>query len=186
MPAEPDPLNPSRPSAAPKRVNKRVRSEHRGGRSEIYGWLYRHYASVSKALAERDTSWQCLAATMAADDVIGWKGAPPTANAVLKVWARVSRDVEAKRQARQTSTSGRRFPAPPPTLQAARSPARPADGRGPPLAPLNNQNPASSLARPADPMLPVGDLSQVVNNVNSTPEEQLAGLRRILDHRSGR
>ncbi len=64
------------------------------GRGDIYAWLRTHCHRVAERLAADQTSWPDIAAEMVRHGVAGRAGEAPTANAVLRVWQRVLRDME--------------------------------------------------------------------------------------------
>jgi hypothetical protein len=63
------------------------------GRGDIYAWLRTHCHTVAQRLAADETSWVFIAAEMSRHGIAGRDGAAPTANAVLRVWQRVSQDM---------------------------------------------------------------------------------------------
>jgi hypothetical protein len=64
------------------------------GRGDIYAWLRTHCHTVAERLAADQTSWVFIAEEMIRHGVSGRSGEAPTANAVLRVWKRVCRDME--------------------------------------------------------------------------------------------
>jgi hypothetical protein len=76
------------------------------GQKEIYAWLVTNHAEVEQLRARWDRpGWRSIAQIMAADDVIGARGAPPNENSVRRVWKRVCRD-KAAREAREAAKTG--------------------------------------------------------------------------------
>lgn len=68
-------------------------------RAAVFCWLWVNHAELSAMLRSprlRPT-WDSVARIMAADGVLGRYGAPPTGNAVRRVWDRVCREIEAER-----------------------------------------------------------------------------------------
>jgi hypothetical protein len=63
------------------------------GRGDIYAWLRTHCHTVAQRLAADETSWVFIAEEMSRHGIAGREGEAPTANAVLRVWQRVSRDM---------------------------------------------------------------------------------------------
>jgi len=62
----------------------------------VYAWLRAYHHEVAGALARQEQSWASLVADMALDGLTGRRGKCLTANAALRVWQRVCRDVEAE------------------------------------------------------------------------------------------
>ena len=178
MPEPPNPPRPQRQRSTRGRLMKKAADNPHAGRSDVYRWLRQEYASVTEALAAHDPSWETIAGTMIAEGVRGRHGSLPNAKSIPKVWARVCRDIDAgqARKARKPMATVK-APVPAPTPVSAAKP--------PPLSDDRSPGPLSRFARKADP-LPATDPALIVNNVDCTPQEALAGLRRILDHRSGR
>ena len=81
-------------STAARLFRKKPLRSYRG-RSETYSWLRAHHGEVAAALAGEELTWARLVADMTLDGVAGRAGAPLTANAALRVWQRVKRDVAA-------------------------------------------------------------------------------------------
>ncbi len=76
------------------------------GREAIYAWLVTNYDEVERLRARWDRpGWRSIAQIMAADDVIGARGASPNENSVRRVWKRVCRD-KAAREAREAAKTG--------------------------------------------------------------------------------
>jgi hypothetical protein len=64
------------------------------GRGEIYCWLRAHYRRVARLLDRQERTWGALVDEMSRDGVKARGDRCLTANAVLRVWQRVCRDVE--------------------------------------------------------------------------------------------
>jgi hypothetical protein len=94
-----------------KRVNRfrkrRVRDYARRG--QVYAWLRAYHDQVARALKSGEQSWLSLVEAMARDGVTGRDGGKLTANAALKVWRRVERDVEVE-GARRAGEPKRKYP----------------------------------------------------------------------------
>jgi len=74
----------------------------------VYAWLLTNHDEVERLRARWDRPrWESIAQIMAADDVIGARGAPPNGNSVRRVWKRVCRDKTA-RDAREAAKAGER------------------------------------------------------------------------------
>ena len=72
----------------------------------VYAWLLTNHEEVERLRARWDRpGWRSIAQIMAADDVIGARGAPPNENSVRRVWKRVCRD-KAARDAREAAKTG--------------------------------------------------------------------------------
>ncbi len=78
------------------------------GRGATYSWLRAYHREVAAALARREQSWASLVADMSLDGVMGRSGAPLTANAALRVWPRVCRDVTAEADAKAQAATQRK------------------------------------------------------------------------------
>ena len=78
-------------STTPSFRKKRLQAYR--GRGDIYAWLRTHCHTVAERLAADQTSWAYIAAEMVRHGVAGRDGEAPTANAVLRVWQRVLRDL---------------------------------------------------------------------------------------------
>ena len=66
------------------------------GRGDIYAWLRTHCHAVAERLAAGEASWIFIAAEMERHGVAGRDGEAPSANAILRVWQRVRRDMESQ------------------------------------------------------------------------------------------
>ena len=64
------------------------------GRGDIYAWLRTHCQQVAERLAGGMATWAWIASEMERHGVKGREGETPSANAVLRVWQRVCRDLE--------------------------------------------------------------------------------------------
>jgi hypothetical protein len=63
------------------------------GRKPIYAWLVTNHDEVARLRHRLDRpGWDSIAQVMAADGVLGARGAAPNGNAVRRVWKRVCRD----------------------------------------------------------------------------------------------
>jgi hypothetical protein len=164
------------------------------GRGDIYAWLRTHCHTVAERLAADQTSWPYIAAEMVRHGVAGRAGEAPTANAVLRVWQRVLRDMETSGEKPGQKTTR---PKPPsrfpkdwsPTVlreQEIAVPAylRPAGAQVPPyLRPPTTQPAlppparAQSVERAAEVAAPV---SQAEPGSDEYVREQLASIRERL------
>ena len=81
-------------SKASRLFRKKLVRSYRG-RGEVYSWLRAYQKEVTAALNREELTWSQLVAEPALDGVAARAGASLTANAALRVWQRVSRDVEA-------------------------------------------------------------------------------------------
>jgi hypothetical protein len=73
---------------------RRKRLQAYRGRGDIYAWLRTHCQQVAERLAGGMTTWAWIASEMERHGVKGREGETPSANAVLRVWQRVCRDLE--------------------------------------------------------------------------------------------
>ena len=87
---------------------RRVHQYARRGR--VYSWLRAYYSQVSAALESGEQSWPSLVEAMAREGVTGRNDAQLTANAALKVWRRVCRDVAAAAVERAGAAPKRKYP----------------------------------------------------------------------------
>ncbi len=65
-------------------------------RQAVFCWLWDNHTELSEMLVKWQPGWRMIAAIMEEDGVLGAKGAPPTANAVRRVWKRVCKEIEAR------------------------------------------------------------------------------------------
>ncbi len=140
------------------------------GKGRVYSWLRARHADIAALIDRGEVTWSALAARLAAAGVLGRSGALPTANAMIRVFKRVCRDV-AEAEARAAAVPVRRHPSrmspnwrPPVVPQAAVS----SWPSGPPVG--ANALPVSSRSE---------DLKQDADAV-------LDKLRRNLARKSGR
>jgi hypothetical protein len=63
-------------------------------REAVYCWLWDNHAELTRLLTEWRPTWETIAVIMTEDGILGARGAPPTGNAVRRVWKRVCRDKE--------------------------------------------------------------------------------------------
>ena len=77
------------------RLFRKRRVHQYARRGYVYSWLRAYYSQVAAALETGEQSWPSLVEAMARDGVTGRNGAQLTANAALKVWRRVCRDIDA-------------------------------------------------------------------------------------------
>ncbi len=133
------------------------------GRGDIYSWLRTHSHSVAERLAAGHASWAFIAAEMGRHGVAGRDGEAPSANAILRVWQRVCRDMatmsETPGQPQQRPKPPSRFPKgwTPPIVSSSEIPvpaylrppgtAVPAPFKPPPL-PVRPQGPAGQEVAP--------------------------------------
>ena len=139
-----------------KRFRKR-RVRQFARRGYVYSWLRAYYSQVAAGLESGEQSWPSLVAAMARDGVTGRDGGKLTANAALKVWRRVCRDVEAEADAAAAAAPKRKYP------------SRISPDWRPQVVP------------PSQP-----SAVQAASNAPYDPDEQLARIRRIIAERSGR
>ncbi len=137
-------------------------------RSTLFWWLVEHHDELAEAKGRKQTRWEPLAAQLASYGLTDRnnKAASP---AVLRLtWKRVRRYVTDDRTAKEAAEREKK-------RQPSRLPAtwRPQEATPP------------QASRPFAPS-PPNEASAIVNNEDCTPEEALAGLRRILAERSGR
>jgi hypothetical protein len=92
-----------------KRFRKR-RVRQFARRGYVYSWLRAYYSQVATGLESGEQSWPSLVAAMARDGVTGRDGGKLTANAALKVWRRVCRDVDADAVARAGAAPKPKYP----------------------------------------------------------------------------
>ncbi len=75
-------------------------------REPVYAWLWANRAQVAKArrptVGYSPLHWSAIARIMEFEGIKGFRGEPPNANSVRRVWGRVCRDFE-----RQESRKGR-------------------------------------------------------------------------------
>jgi hypothetical protein len=125
---------------------RRVRQYARHGYA--YSWLRAHYSQVAAALKSGEQSWPSVAEAMTRDGVRSRSGGKLTPNAAVKVWRRVSRDVETAAATNAAAVPKRKYPsrmsadwrpgvvpapAPPPSLPPPPppSPPRPSSASAP-------------------------------------------------------
>jgi hypothetical protein len=87
---------------------RRVRQYARRG--NVYAWLRAYYSQVSATLKTAEQSWPGLVEVMTQDGITGRNGGKLTANAALKVWRRVERDVEVEGACRAEKRPKRKYP----------------------------------------------------------------------------
>ena len=87
---------------------RRVRDYARRG--QVYAWLRAYHDQVARALKSGEQSWPSLVEAMARDGVTARDGGKLTANAALKVWRRVGRDVEVEGARRAGEQRRRKYP----------------------------------------------------------------------------
>jgi len=92
------------------RLFRKRRVHQYARRGYAYSWLRAYYRQVSAALESGEQSWPSLVEEMARDGVAGRNGAQLTANAALKVWRRVCRDVDAAAIGRASAAPKRKYP----------------------------------------------------------------------------
>ena len=63
-------------------------------RGDIYNWLRAHAAEVTRRLASGEMTWPTLCTEMARHGVVDRDQKEPTPNAAIRVWQRVTRDLE--------------------------------------------------------------------------------------------
>lgn len=140
---------------------------HGPERSPLFWWMLDNYETLAKAAEGTRIRWEPLRARFAELGLVDGAGKTPSAQNARQTWLSVRQLVESREAAaRQRGTA---------TLQPSRLPAtwRPQEATPPPAS------------RPFAPT-PPNEASAIVNNEDCTPEEALAGLRRILAERSGR
>ena len=74
-----------------------------------YSWLRANYNQVTAVLTSGEQSWPSVAEAMARDGVRSRSGGKLTPNAAVKVWRRVSRDVEAAAAAAAAAVPKRKY-----------------------------------------------------------------------------
>jgi hypothetical protein len=122
-----------------KRFRKR-RVRQYARRGHVYAWLRAYYRQVSTALKTGEKSWPGLVEVMIRDGITGRNGGKLTANAALKVWRRVERDVEVEVVRRGEERPKRKYPSRispgwrPPIVQPPLS----AGGAAPAAAPIGH------------------------------------------------
>jgi hypothetical protein len=92
------------------RLFRKRRVHQYARRGHVYSWLRAYYSQVSAALETGEQSWPSLVEAMARDGVTGRNGAQLTANAALKVWRRVRRDIDAAAVGRTGAAPERKYP----------------------------------------------------------------------------
>lgn len=151
----------------PGRILKSMQKRPFRGRGAVYRWLRENYQEVVEGFATTEAPWDTVVASMIRDGVAGQRGASPNRKAAAKVWDRVCRDIQAGEVEVRTDVPQR-------NLQPSRLPAtwRP-QAATPPPSPLGVAQSSSGPAVAKDIQKP-------------TPEELMAGLRRVMLERSGR
>ena len=136
-------------------------------RSPLFWWMLDNYEDLAKAADGTRIRWEPLRARFADLGLLDGAGKTPSAQNARQTWLSVRQLVESREAAARQKASGRQPP--------SRMPAtwRPQEATAPPAS------------RPFAPSSP-NQASAIVNNEDCTPEEALAGLRRILAERSGR
>ena len=132
-------------------------------RGDIYNWLRAHSAEVTRRLASGEMTWPTLCAEMARHGVVDRDQKEPTPNAAIRVWQRVTRDLEENGEAEAAK------PRPARTNLPSRMPKdwRPQE-LTPPAALPALAGPTAGAKAPYD------------------PDKAMAHLKRIMNERSGR
>ncbi len=151
----------------PGHILKNMQQRPFRGRGAVYRWLRENHQEVIDGFAATEAPWDTVVASMIRDGVTGQRGAPPNRKAVAKVWDRVCRDVKSDALQLRTGIPQRR-------QQPSRLPAtwRPQAATPPPSR--------LAVAQPA------GGPASITDTENRSPEELVAGLRRVMNERSGR
>lgn len=63
-------------------------------REAVFCWLWVNHEGVHEMVERWKCSWHGVAKVMELDGVVGSRGAPPTGNAVRRVWGRVCREIK--------------------------------------------------------------------------------------------
>lgn len=136
-------------------------------RSPLFWWMLDNYQDLAKAAEGTRIRWEPLRARFAELGLLDGAGKTPSAENARQTWLSVRQVVESREAALREKATARPMP--------SRLPAtwRPQEATPPP---------APSPFAPRSPT----EVSTIVNNEDCTPEEALAGLRRILAERSGR
>ena len=156
----------------PKRELRRTKEEGYRGHSDSYRYIRTNLDRFTGiGVGTKDgPSWEVFAAMLAREGQKNAQGGPLSWDSARRIFERASKDAEAKKAETQAVALH-------PRSHPSRLPAtwRPQEAPPPPAT-----APRPLLAQPSS------DGSGIINNDNCTPEEALAGLRRILAERSGR
>ena len=154
----------------PKRELKRIEEEGYRHHSGSYRYIR---ANLERFLAigvgtKEGPSWEAFAALLAREGQKNTQGGSLIWDSARRIFKRASKDAATKK-------AGTHAVPPQPRSNPSRLPTtwRPTQAAPPPATRLMVSQPSS-------------DGSGIINNDNCTPEEALAGLRRILAERSGR
>jgi hypothetical protein len=110
-----------------RKLNSLSRQRIGRGRSPAYVWLRACHADLAAAFVRSRPPWSEIAAAMSKEGITGGRGKPLTANAAMRIWGRVCRDVAAEN---------------------ARTPLRPVVKTAP-VAPANGHSVRLASAHPA-------------------------------------
>jgi hypothetical protein len=80
------------------------------GKGRVYSWLRARHTDIAALIDRGELTWSALAARLATAGVLGRSGALPTANAMIRVFKRVCRDVVAEAEARAAAGPVRKHP----------------------------------------------------------------------------
>lgn len=134
-------------------------------RSTLFWWLVEHHDELVEAKGCKRTRWGPLALQLASYGLTDRENKAASPAVVRLTWQRVRKYVANRNAAKALrEVGGKRLSRLPPIWR--------------PQEALPSQRPFA----PGSP----SEVSTIINNENCTPEEALAGLRRILAERSGR
>ncbi len=151
----------------PKRELRKLEQDRGHGRSASYKYIRANlegFVQIGIGVSG-GPSWEAFTAMLTREGLTNKQGGPLAVASARRIFRRVSDDAHAEKSADANK--------PAPSVSPSRLPAtwRPTEA---------TPAPRPLLAQPSS------DGSGIINNDNCTPEEALAGLRRILAERSGR
>lgn len=85
---------PRRQTKADEAFIRRITDYPHNRREAVFCWLWVNHEEVHEMIGKWKCSWHGVAAAMDLDGIMGSRGAPPTGNAVRRVWGRVCREME--------------------------------------------------------------------------------------------
>jgi hypothetical protein len=120
------------------------------GRGAVYSWLRAHAPYLRPRLDSGELTWSVICAEIVRHGVAGRAESVPTPNAVLRVWQRVSRDLEAENKPRRVGATPPAHMSKDWRPSGFQSPAQPGgQSSGNALARPSASTPAQSVFRPA-------------------------------------
>ena len=133
-------------------------------RSPLFHWLWRHHGRLAPDLSGKRVNWTPLIAAAVQAGVKNDRGVDPVEQTMRRTWRKVCQAIAAEQATRAAQQT-----------EKASAPSRKLQPRDLP----KDWRPIPVAQRSTGP-------SDIVNNEDCTPEEAWAGVRRVLDERSGR